>query len=429
MSRPRVITEIRIINLSLAPPGKRYEFPDGAVPNLFVRVGARDKAFVLRTRFGGKKRPSRRTIGRFPETSLDQARKVAAEWNALIERRLDPKKEKERTEAERALARRSIFREAMEDYIAYLPSRARNRHVPEDIKAIRRDILDRAKNPWLDKPMADVADLDVSTLVKAIRDRGAPAEALTAFRQLKTFFSWAMEPERRMAYGISANPIRDLQPWVLGLTRRVRKRCLDAPELRAYWKAADETPYPYGPFYKAALLLGVRKTELSGMRRSEIDRADALWTVPEERCKSGVEHLVPLPAAMIGLLEEILNSQPEGHGDCVFSTTNGQIPINGFSKAMGEFRTKAAAALSEMLPGAVMRPWVLHDTRRVVRTQLCALGVTTEVAEAIIGHGKQGVEAVYNQYQYLPQSRAALSLWADHLAGVVAGTEGQFGRG
>jgi len=427
MSRPRGITEDRIVNLHPARNGKRYDFPDGCTPNLFVRVGARHKVFVLLARFGGGTNPARRTIGAFPRISLDQARTIAAEWKALVERGLDPRKEKERAEEEEVLAERRTFASAMEDYIAALPSREQNRHVLADIKAIRRDILDPARNPWLGKPMADVADVDVSRLIKAILGRGAFALALTAFEHLKTFFSWVMEPERRIAYGLSANPIRDLMPKVLGLRRRVRTHLPDDHELRAYWKAADETPYPYGPVFKGLLLTGVRKTEFAGMRWSEINWEDKLWTIPEERSKSKTVHLVPLSAAMLLLLEEIRRSQPKGHGDCVFSTTNGQKPVNGFGKATAAFRAKAEAALSEMRPQAVMRRWVLHDTRHVVRTALSALGVRAEVAEIVIGHGKRGIEAVYNQYEYLPEIRDALSRLADQLARVVAGTEGQFG--
>jgi integrase len=272
-----------------------------------------------------------------------------------------------------------------------------------------------------------VTDVDVSRLVKAIHLRGSPAVALTIFQLLKTFFSWAMEPERRIAYGLNANPIGDLKPKVLGLRRRVRKHLPDDHELRAYWKAADETPYPYGPIFKGLPLTGVRKAEFAGMRWSEIDWEGKLWTIPEQRSKSKTEHLVPLSAAMLLLLDEVRRSQPAGHGDCVFSTTNGQIPVNGFSKATAAFRAKATAALSEMRPQAVMRRWVLHDTRRVARTTLSALGVRAEVAETVLGHGKRGIEAVYNQYEYLPETRDALSRLADHLARVAAGAEGQFG--
>jgi integrase len=427
MSRPRGITEERIANLHPARNGKRYDFPDGCTPNLFVRVGARQKVFVLLGRFGGGKNPARRSIGAFPRISLAEARTIAAAWNALIERGLDPRKEQERTEEEKVLAERRTFASAMEDYVAYLPSRDENRHVVEDAKAIRRDILDRARNPWLGKPMGDVADVDVSTLVEAIRGRGSPAAAFTAFVHLKTFFSWAMEPNRRIAYGLSANPLRDLKPKVLGLRRRVRKHLIADHELQAYWKAAGRTPYPYGPIFKGALLTGVRKTEFARMRWSEIDWESMLWTIPEERSKSGTVHLVPLSAAMLVLLDEVRRGQPPGHGDCVFSTTNGQIPVNGFSKATAAFRAEAEAALSEMRPQAVMRRWVLHDTRRVVRSALSALGVRREVAETVIGHGKRGIEAVYNQYEYLAETRDALSRLADHLARVVAGAGGQSG--
>jgi integrase len=427
MSRPRGITEERIVNLRPARDGKRYDFPDGTTPNLFVRVGARDKVFVLLARFGGRTNPTRRAIGAFPHISLDRARTMAAEWNALIERGLDPRKEKERAEEEEALAARRTFASAMEDYIAALPSREANRHVLADTKAIRRDILAPSANPWLGKPMADVEDVDVSRLVKAIQARGAQAQALTAFQHLKTFFAWAMEPERRIAYGLSANPIRDLMPKVLGLRRRVRTHLPDVHELRAIWKAADDTPYPYGPLFKGVLLTGVRKTEFAGMRWSEIDWEDQLWTIPEERSKSKVAHLVPLSAAMLRLLEGVRRSQPKGHGDCVFSTTNGQTPVNGFGKATAAFRAKATAALSEMRPQAVMRRWVLHDTRRVVRTALSGLGVRPEVGECVLGHGKRGIEAVYNQYEYLPETRDALSRLADHLARVAAGAAVQFG--
>jgi integrase len=424
MSRPRAITEERIANLRPAPDGKRYDVPDGSTPNLFVRVGAQRKVFVLLARFGGGKNATRRAIGAFPLVSLNQARAVAAEWNALVERGLDPRKETERTEEEEALAKRRTFASAMEDYIADIPTREENRHVPQDIKAIRRHILDPARNPWLDKPMADVTDVDASRLVKAIRLGGSPAAALVIFQHLKTFFSWAMEPERRTAYGLKANPIGDLKPKVLGLRRRVRKHIPDDYELRAYWKAADETPYPYGPIFKGLLLTGLRKAEFAGMRWSEIDWEAELWAVPEERAKSKTAHLVPLSAAMLLLLDEVRRGQPAGHGDCVFSTTNGQKPVNGFSTATVEFRAKATAAFGEMRPQAVMRRWVLHDTRRVVRTKLSLLGVRPEVAEAVIGHGKRGIEAVYNQYEYLPETRDALSRLADYLAGVAAGQSG-----
>lgn len=427
MSRPRALTERRIARLRPAPHGKRYDFPDGAVANLFVRVGAKQKVFVLSARFGGNANPTRRTIGVFPRISLEQARQIAREWTDLIERGLDPREEENRAEEASAMAARRTFRSAMEDYLAEITGRDRNRKAWEDIKSIRRHILNPVANPWQDKPMADVTDADVARLVKSIRNR-APSAAFATFRHFKTFFAWAMEPDRRMTYGLNANPIRDLSAKVLGLRHRVRKHMLSADGVRAYWQAAGETPYPYGPFYKGGLLSGVRRAEIAGMRWSEIDWESDLWTVPMERAKTDTDHLVPLSTQMRLLLEEIRRNQPASHGDFVFSTTNGQKPINGFGKAAAAFRARMAAALSQIRPGAIMEPWVLHDNRRVVRSALTALGVRPEVAETVLGHGKQGIEAVYNQYEYLPETRHALQRLADELDLVIKGVKNQFGH-
>lgn len=423
MSRPHALTEKHIDNLQPARAGSRYDVPDGGMPNLFVRVGPRQKTFVLLARFGRSKNSSRRGIGVYGMMSLDEARAIASQWNDLVNRGLDPRKEEERREEEAELARRHTFASVMEDYIAELPSRVRNKHVPKDIDAIRREILNPARNPWLAMPMSQVEDFHVSSLVKAIRDRPAPAVAQNTFRQFKTFFNWLMEPARRRAYGLNpGNPIRDLKASVLGLENVVRQRVLHKNEVLAYWRAADRTSYPYGPFFKALLLTGVRKAELTGMRWSEIDWAEKMWIVPKERFKAGTVHLVPLSGQMMRLLREIRDHLPEFHGDCVFSNTNGQLPASVGGKPMDAFRARVAAELAEILPGVEMESFVLHDDRRVVRSNLAALKVPEPVIDTIQGHGKKGMKRIYDQHRYLDETAEALTLWANWLESLTAGT-------
>lgn len=423
MSRPHALTEDRINNLSPARAGSRYDVPDGATPNLFVRVGPRQKTFVLLARFGRSKNSSRRGIGVYGMMSLDEARAIAFDWNALVKRGLDPREEEERKEREAELARRHTFASVMEDYIAELPNRIRNKTVEENIKEIRRYILDPTVNPWLAMPMSQVEDHHVSSLIKAIRDRPAPAVAFTAFRRFKTFFNWLMEPDRRRAYGLSlGNPIRDLKATVLELHNVVRQRILHKNEVLAYWRAAEKTPYPYGPFFKALLLTGVRKSELTGMRWSEIDWTEKLWVVPAIRFKASTEHLVPLSDPMIRLLQEIRDNQPEFHGDCVFSTTNGQLPASVGGDPMNLFRARVTAELAAIQPGVQMESFVMHDDRRVVRSNLAKLKVPEAVIDTIQGHGKKGMKRIYDQYRYLDETAEALTLWAAWLESLAAGT-------
>lgn len=239
-----------------------------------------------------------------------------------------------------------------------------------------------------------------------------------------------MSPERRSDYGLTNNPISNVTPKQLKLSKKKRTVRPTTYELRAYCKVADATPYPYGPFHKAILLTGaVRKTELAEAEWSEFDFEMKLWTVPKKRVKNGEEHsehLVPLTDEMISLLNDIKASQPPGHGNYVFSTTYGQKPINGFGKATAAFRVRMQAVLLELRPELEFRKLILHDTRRLVRSALSALDVPEVVAETVIGHGRKGIQGVYDQYKYLPQVRRALSLFTCRLYEILNGDAHDF---
>lgn len=56
-----------------------------------------------------------------------------------------------------------------------------------------------------------------------------------------------------------------------------------------------------------------------------------------------------------------------------------------------------------------------HDLRRIVRTGLSSLQCPNEVAEAVLGHTRGGVEGIYNLYKYDAECKKWLQVWADHL--------------
>ena len=64
-------------------------------------------------------------------------------------------------------------------------------------------------------------------------------------------------------------------------------------------------------------------------------------------------------------------------------------------------------------------PWVIHDIRRTVRTRLASLRVSDMVAEMVIGHGRKGLQRVYDQHTYEAEMRDALELWAARLRDIV----------
>ena len=190
-------------------------------------------------------------------------------------------------------------------------------------------------------------------------------------------------------------------------------------EIRAYWRAASRMNYPMGPFLQLLALTACRKSEVAGARwrefhpelvrcfvsamaRRPIDwRAVPIewkvWTIPAERFKSEAEHLVPLTDDALAVLATIPHYKV---GDHLFSTTFGARPINGFSKAKARLDARMLLTLKAMArvrgadPAKVeMQPFVLHDVRRTVRTNLSALRVPSEIAELVTRTRKKGVGA------------------------------------
>jgi integrase len=414
------LTDNLIAGLKPAPSGERLEIRDDLVSGFGVRVTDKGKkTFVLVARFPGSNNPTRRAIGEYPALSLHDAREEAKNWLLLIKRGIDPKDELERVRVEQARKRQNTFEAVVADYLKDIPSRNRSRHAEQDDREIRRELLASDRNKWMKKPIVDITDADVAELIAAIRDRPAPGMAYNTWGHIKAIFSWAMGPERRQGYGLIVNPVAHLQPKHFKLSKTVSTRTLNDDEIRAYWSAADATPYPLGQFYKMLLLTGQRKNEVAGARYSEISGSRSLWTVPPERFKSGQEHIVPLSDDVISLVGDLPKWSGDDAGDCLFSTIKGAKPINGFSRAKSALDEAMLVHLKKGNPEATLPDWVFHDVRRTVRTRLSGLRINSEVAEMVIGHGKTGLRRVYDQHTFEPEMREALDRWAAALKEIV----------
>jgi hypothetical protein len=71
-----------------------------------------------------------------------------------------------------------------------------------------------------------------------------------------------------------------------------------------------------------------------------------------------------------------------------------------------------------------LKPFKIHDLRRVARTALSALRIPNHVCEMFIGHGRKGLERVYDQHRHLPELREAATLWAARLREIVEAKPG-----
>ncbi len=137
-----------------------------------------------------------------------------------------------------------------------------------------------------------------------------------------------------------------------------------------------------------------------------------VWTIPADRHKTGAEagdKVVPMTPAALDLLGK---RQKKGF---VFSTTKGEKPFSGFSKA----KRALDEAISELRAAEgrkPMAPWVQHDLRRTARSLMSRAGVSADIAERVLGHAIPGVRGVYDRHSFIDEKRDAL----ERLARLVA---------
>ena len=98
---------------------------------------------------------------------------------------------------------------------------------------------------------------------------------------------------------------------------QARSRILTDEELRSVWAACAEYRHPFGPMLRFILLTATRRSEALYAKRSEIVGAE--WTIPAERYKTKIDHLIPLSQAALAIAQ--------GSGDGFIFTANGKQAI------------------------------------------------------------------------------------------------------
>jgi integrase len=284
-----------------------------------------------------------------------------------------------------------------------------------------------------DRCFTDVDELDLGRLVDAVVDRGATTYAGTVLSHLKQLWRWAQGRGYLKVNGLRlANPAAALEAAAFRVQKSKRTRYATDTELRQVW-ARLEKPLPgyrtMDPVLSLALrvlvLTGVRSGELRRATWAEIDWEEETWTIPPEhqKLKPGqprVPWVVPLSRGALELLREL--QRRAGASPFVLPSPSNQ-PAKGGCLAKGSL-SRAMQALFEAPEGAQValgdaERLTPHDLRRTVRTGLARLGVRHEIAERCLNHAVQGMEAVYNQHDFLEERREALERWAVHVEQVV----------
>jgi integrase len=381
---------------SLKPTAAETLTMDAVVPGLGLRLSPKGKkTFVVVARFGRSKWPVRRSLGVYDQLTLADARVKAREWLDLVSRGIDPADVVRDALAEERRYQDNTFRVVAEAFI--------DKHVAKmrTAKSVARTIHSEMIRAWGDRPIGDISKSDVINLVEEVAAR-APYQGHAVFEFTRSLFNWVVDREE---YGIEASPCDRIKASRLISAKEPRDRVLDDAEIAALWRVTDRLGFPYGHLYKTLLLTGARRNEAAAAPLSEFDIDRKTWTISAARFKSKTPHIIPLTDAALAVLAEI----PEHNSDYAFASAR-------FNFALA--KAEVDRLMAEELGGAPPA-WKTHDLRRTVRTRLASLRVADHVSEMILGHGRRGLQRVYDLHSYQDEMRAGLELWAAKLRDIV----------
>lgn len=393
----------------------------GAIAGFGLRVspgGA--KAYILQYRMTGAKADRRYTIGRHGPWTPDKARERAAELRRLVDTGVDPFEADEAAHKGRERERVATLERAF-DVVAdlWLKSYKSDRHGKTRRQSsvnIATTVVRHLKAKFGSRRIDELGRADIIAAIDAIAPEKVAMRS-SVFSYGRILWKWAFAREL-----VDVIPFAALSAPAKPISRDV---ILTDAELPIIWRATRKVEYPFGPAFRLLLLTGQRRSEVFGMQWEELDKKAAKWTIPAERAKNNQAHVVPLTDMVVAEITAML-TQPgkkaptEWPKRGIVFTTNNKTAASGISKA--KLRLDAAADEIAGEGGAKVTSWRLHDLRRTVATGLQKLGVRLEVTEAVLNHisgSKAGIVGIYQRHDWADEKRAALDLWAGHVAGLV----------
>lgn len=336
--------------------------------------------------------------------TAEQARTQAKKRAGEVADNRDPVTEQEEARADAVKAKKAEINSVDTVLDAFVKRHASKLRSADQVE----HALDTYVRPRLgSKSVYDVKRSEIVAMLDTVEDEAGPVMADRVLAHVRKAFNW---------WGARDDEFKS--PIVRGMARtkpkeRARKRILADDEIRDIWTALDKADVPacYPRYIKALLLTATRRNEASRMSSTEFEGGN--WTIPGERYKNKLDHVVPLTEQVKALIGE----KPEGlkgNSWFIFSTTDGKRAFSGFSKAKRELDA-AIAKLRKAEGRAKMPRWTLHDLRRTARSLMSRAKVPADHAERVLGHVIGGVRETYDRYEYLDEKRDAL----EKLAGLV----------
>ena len=388
---------LTVREIKAAKPGSRLHDGDGLVA---VTSKSGSTRFVYRFTIAGK--TSELGLGSFPLVTLERARELATEARRLHKAGVSPVEHRRKKdgggEAPEPPPAKPTFEQVAEELIAAKRDGWRN----DKHRAQWSSTLKTYAKPIWNIPIDEVDTTAVVAALKPIWNK-IPETASRVRGRIESVFAAAqaqgfVDPDR-------SNPAmwkRKLEFLLPARTKlsRGHHKALPYSEMREFIAQLRLREGPSARALEFLICCAARSGEVLGAKWEEINLEDAVWTIPKERMKGGVQHQVPLTSRAIEILEQM---QRERVSDYVFASQCRNGPLSNMSLGMLMRRMNVDA--------------VPHGFRSTFRDWAGDIGhYPRELAEQALAHviGNK-VEAAYRRSTALERRREMMIAWQNFI--------------
>ncbi len=386
---------------SAKPADKEYNLFDGDGLRLRVKPNG-SKLWMLNYYKPTSRKRANLSLGKYPDLSLANARKVTLEAKELLAQGIDPQEQRKRQQQEHKAIHQHTLINVAKDWFDIKKDEVTPDYAVDIWRSLELHIFPNLSNI----PVKEISAPQVIELLKPIEAKGSLETVKRLSQRLNEIMNFATncglvqanpltgikaafkKPKKENMASLKPTELPELMGAIANASIKRTTRCL------IEWQLHTMT----------------RPSEASGTKWEEINLDDKIWIIPAERMKKRREHRIPLTEHMIELLEVI--KPISGHREYVFpSDRDPKKPCNSQTANMALKRMGFAGRL------------VSHGLRSLASTTLNEQGFDRDLIEAALAHVDDNqVRSAYNRTDYLDRRRPMMCWWSGYIEEAAKGS-------
>jgi integrase len=405
---PRVAKPLKDTEIKNAQPKvKDYSLADGNGLQLKIRTSGKKVWMFNYFRPYLNKRANIK-LGTYSAMTLADARKKREEYLSLLQKNIDPQTHKQE---QHQLAKEQLKATFSSVALGWLE--IKKTKVSDDYALdIKRSLELHAFPILANVPISKLNAPMVISALKPLESKGSLESLRRVLQRINEIMTWAVNTGQ-----LNRNPLESIRE-AFKKPQVKNQPSITPAELPDFMRSLQRASIKYTTrcLIEWQLHTLTRPAEAAHSEWSEIDFHAATWTIPKERMKMKRDHIIPLTAHALSILDEMK-------------------PISSRSKFIFPSDRSIEKPLNEQTANMAIKRMgykdklVSHGLRSIGSTALNEEGFAPDIIEAALAHmDKNQVRAAYNRTDYLERRRVMMNWWSEFIVSATMGSNSMSGR-